>query len=120
MPAGHASFHPGPGVEIPADLRCSWAIASPSAHDPNMLPRYVQLSLTVLLFRPIPHVLVHQCSGTARLGPMCRAIRVIPTFGTSQGATAAEWGTNPTEPNILASQAVRMIWAIPTSSAVWR
>jgi hypothetical protein len=47
-------------------------------------------------------------------------IRVIPTFGTFEGVTTAQRGTNLLMPNILASQAVWVIGTIPTCAAAWR
>jgi hypothetical protein len=68
--------------------------------------RYVQLSLTVLLFGAIWEILVHPSSWTARIDPMHPA---IPTFGTCQGVTTARLGINQLMPNILLSRMARMI-----------
>jgi hypothetical protein len=51
---------------------------------------------------------------------MYSLIRVIPTFGTLEGVTTAQRGTNLLMPNIPASQAVRMIGFIPMPAAAGR
>jgi hypothetical protein len=51
---------------------------------------------------------------------MYSLIQVIPTFGTLEGVTTAQRGTNLLMPNILVSQVVRVIGTFPTCTAAWR
>ena len=81
--------------------------------------RYVQPSLTVLLFRTallFGAIRQVQVQPSARMDPMRPAILVIPTFGIYNEWTPWRGGKiQPANPNIPVSQMMGMAWITPAS-----